>query len=340
MKKPQQNPDHQPSDASNQNAHDQRPISRKPQHHRRNPIHYDSHAHPSLEEFAKVLALKYDVATTCHSYYRDLRLISEFHGGDPATATEEVLRDYFVHVKSVKNWAPKTIRQSLAAARMFYIGMLGHKDWEVFDQIKTKDHEALPEVLTRDEVIKLLTHIRLRRYRIPLKLIYCCGLRLAECLAVTIHDIDAKENKLWVRKGKGLRDRMIPIATPVVEDLRMYWKFHRNPLLLFPATGRGFNDEQALAKRMREARHTIPYSSLQRLMQTARAELNLPKATVHTLRHSFATHLKEAGASLDTLQNLLGHKQITSTIKYLHLSHRDEQKTMKLMEELTLDLPH
>jgi len=315
------------------------PISRKPEHYRRNPVHYEQHAYKSLKRFAEFLALKYDVDTTCHSYYRDLRLISEFCGGDPALADEEKLREYFVYVKSKKMWAPKTIRQTVAAAKMFFVEMLGLTEWILFSQVKTKDHDELPPVLTRTEVTRLLKHIRLRRYRIPLKLIYCCGLRLAECMALTIHDVDGAGNKLWIRKGKGLQDRMVPIATPMVVDLRSYWSFHRNALLLFPKVGRGHDDPVAVAKRMREATFTMPYSSLQRLMQVARGELGLAQATVHTLRHSYATHLTEAGASLHTVQALMGHKQITSTIKYLHLTHRCEETGLRLAEELCQGLP-
>ena len=94
-------------------------------------------------------------------------------------------------------------------------------------------------MLTRDQVKALLGHVRLRRYRIPLKLIYCCGLRLSECLCLTVHDILGDERKLWVRKGKGQKDRMVPLASTMVEDLRRYWRVHRNPLLLFPNVGRG-----------------------------------------------------------------------------------------------------
>ena len=341
MNSPDQNPDGDHHDPSPKKSPQKKhvPISRKPEHYRRNPVHYEHHAFPSLERFAGFLALKYDVDTTCHSYYRDLRLISEFCEGDPALADEELLRRYFIFVKSVKCWAPKTIRQSVAASKLFFVEMLGRVEWKVFSQIKTKDHDVLPAVLTRGEVIRFLDHIRLRRYRTPLKLIYCCGLRLAECLALTIHDVDAKGNKLWVRKGKGLQDRMVPVATSMVEDLRGYWGFHRNPLLLFPKAGRGHNDPAALAKRMREARFSLPYSSLQRVTVVARQELGIEQVSVHTLRHSFATHLAEAGASLHTVQALLGHKQITSTIKYLHLTHRSEEGSLKLVEELCEGLP-
>ena len=305
----------------------------------RNPIHYDGHPYPSMKQFAEFLALRYDADRTCHSYYRDLRLVHEWGQCDPAKITEEQLRDYFLYVKTVKNWKPKTIRQTAASSKLFFVEMLGHEDWTLFSQIKTKDHDTLPPVLTRDQVHNLLTHIRLRRYRTPLKLIYCCGLRLAECLSLTIHDIKGDENKLWIRGGKGKRDRLLPIATPMVKDLRAYWRFHRNPVMLFPAAGRGISSPDQLAKRMHEAEKPMPYSSLQRLMLAARAELNYPDASVHTLRHSFATHLVESGASLHTVQALLGHKEINTTMIYLHLTHQAEQNSLRFVEDLCRDLP-
>ncbi|HEY5893019.1 MAG TPA: tyrosine-type recombinase/integrase [Chthoniobacterales bacterium] len=140
----------------------------------------------------------------------------------------------------------------------------------------------------------LLAHVRLRRYRTPLKLIYCCGLRLGECLSLTIHDILGDENKLWVRNGKGHQDRLLPLPGRMVRELRRYWAFHRHPLLIFPNVGRGNSEPQSLADRMRRAKTPMPYSSLQRLVLVARKELNLPSASVHTLRQSFDTHLLEA----------------------------------------------
>lgn len=292
-----------------------------------------------MKRFAEFLALRYDSDRTCHSYYRDMRLVYEWAQCDPERIGEVQLRDYFLHVKTVKHWKPKTIRQTVASSKLFFVEMLGHKDWTVFSQVKTTDHDELPAVLTREQVYRLLCHIRLRRYRTPVKLIYCCGLRLSECLSLTIHDIRGDENKLWIRAGKGKRDRLVPIATSMVEDLRTYWKFHRNPMLLFPAAGRGDCDPGELARRMHEARHPMPYSSLQRLMRAARAELNYPEASIHTLRHSFATHLVESGASLHTVQALLGHKQIDTTMIYLHLTHQAEQNSLRFVEDLCRDLP-
>ncbi len=166
-----------------------------------NPVDYE-HPYPSMASFADHLALSYDANRTRHSYYRQLRLIHQHLGCDPANITEAQLRDYFLFVKLKKQWRPKTIRQARAAATMFFVNLSGHDDWTVFSQIRTKDHAPLPEVLTREQARALLTHIRLRRYRTPLKLIYCCGLRLSECLGLTIHDILGKENKLMIRSAR------------------------------------------------------------------------------------------------------------------------------------------
>lgn len=304
-----------------------------------NPVDYQ-HPYPSMARFADHLALRYDANRTRHSYYRQLRLIHQHFGCDPATITEAQLRDYFLFVKLKKNWRPKSIRQARAAATMFFVNLFGHADWTLFSQIQTKDHDTLPPVLTRQQITDLLAHIRLRRYRTPLKLIYCCGLRLSECLGLTIHDINGQENKLLIRQSKGHQDRVVPLPTSMVQELRRYWAFHRHPLLLFPNVGRGDNNSpEALARRMHTATGPMPCSSLQRLVIVARKQLNLPAASVHSLRHSFATHLLEAGAHLHTIQKLLGHKQITSTMVYLHLTHQTTKDALQLMDQLCSQLP-
>jgi len=303
-----------------------------------NPVDYQ-HPFDSMARFAQALALRYDANRTRHAYYRQLRLLHQHFACDPAQLTESQLRDYFVFIKINKRWQPKSIRQTLAATRSFFVDLLGQANWTLFSQIRTKDHDTLPAVLTRQQVHDLLALIRLRRYRTPIKLIYVCGLRLSECLGLTIHDIKGAENKLFIRHSKGHRDRVVPLPTSMYHELVRYWKFHRHPLLLFPNVGRGDRDPQALARRMRQSTSPMPCSSLQRLLILARKQLNIPDATLHSLRHSFATHLLEAGAHLHTIQRLLGHKQITSTMIYLHLTHQTTRDALRLMDELCQGLP-
>ena len=303
-----------------------------------NPMDYQ-HPYPCMKRLAELLALHYDANRTRHAYYRQVRLIHEHFGCDPANLTEAQLREYFLFVKLTKHWKPKTIRQAVAAARMCFEQVLGRTDWTLLSQIRTKDHDTLPPVLSREQVHLLLDHIRLRRYRTPLKLIYCCGLRLSECLALTIHDILGKENKLLIRNSKGSKDRVVPLPTPMWKELQRYWKYHKHRLLIFPNVGRGENTAQALAARMRAATGPMPCCSLQRLVVVARKELDLPAASVHSLRHSFATHMLEAGAHLHTIQQLLGHKQIATTMVYLHLTHQSTRDALALMDSLYRGLP-
>jgi integrase/recombinase XerD len=330
-----------PSSKSTAAGYQKLPVKYRPKAGRsqRDPIDYDSHPYPSMKRFAELLVLRFNTPRTRHSYYRQMRLVHEFCATDPADITEQQFRDYVLHIKTKKLWKPKTIRQAAAGAKLFFVEMMGREDWTVFSQIRTKDLEELPAVLSRPQIIALLNHINLRRYRIPIKLIYCCGLRLAECLSLTIEDILGDEGKLWVRGAKGGKDRMVPIAKTMVEDLRRYWAIHRHPLLLFPCVGRGPCTPDKVAARMHRATSPMPVSSLQRLMVVAREELGIAAATPHTLRHSFATHLVEAGASLHTVQALLGHKQINTTMVYLHLTHRSEQDSLALVEKLSEELP-
>ena len=302
------------------------------------PVDY-KHPYLSMAQYAELLALRFDAKRTRHAYYRAMRVLHEHFQCDPATLEETHLRDYLLHIKLHKHWKPKTIRQTLACAKLFFVELLQRPLWRVFSQVRTKDHDFLPAVLTRQQVHDLLGSVRLRRYRTPIKLIYCCGLRLGECLSLTIHDILGEERKLVIRNSKGHQDRVIPLPALMLEDLRKYWSFHRHPRWLFPNVGRGDQTPQALAERMRSAKTPMPYSSLQRLIIVARKQLNLPAASIHSLRHSFATHLLEAGAHLHTIQKLLGHKQINSTMIYLHLTHQTQQDVLELMDSLCGRLP-
>lgn len=115
------------------------------------PLDYD-HRYPSLCGFTGFLGLRYECGRTRHAYYRQVRLLSDYFGLDPSCLGEDQLRDYLLYVKRVKQWKPKTVRQCAASARLFFVDHLGHDSWKVFDQVRAKDQESLPEVLTREQV--------------------------------------------------------------------------------------------------------------------------------------------------------------------------------------------
>ena len=324
-----------PTKSQPQSAASSRPLG-----HRElpNPLTYN-HACESMARYAELLALRHDCNRTRHAYYRQLRLLQEHFGCDPKTLTQDQIREYLLFLKFEKHWKPNTMRQAVACLRAFFQELLAQEPWEVFSQIRTKDMETLPIVHSRAAIHRLLASIRLRRYRTPLKLIYCCGLRLSECLSLTIYDINGDDGKLRIRQGKGLKDRMVPIASDMLADLRTYYAVHHNPLLIFPNVGRGTQHGADLKTRMRSATTPMPHASLQRLLVVARKELGIPDATVHSLRHSFATHMMESGASLHTVQRLLGHKKIETTMTYLHVTHQSREDTRALIEALCQGLP-
>ena len=273
-----------------------------------------------MQRFAEYLQLQDFRLRTMQGYYRHLGLIATHYACDPQQLSDEQVRDYYVHVRCQKNWAPKSCRQSLAGAKHFYREMLG-RNYVSLDQIKARDRETLPVVLTVDELQRLFQQIPLLRYRIPLLLIYASGLRVRECIALTVNDVDGPGNRLFIRDGKGGKDRYTILSTSVYRLLRAYWKRHGNPRWLFPAVGRGLANSNAVAERMGTAKHVMDTNSLRsHLLKAARKAGISKKVTCHILRHSFATHLAAAGVPLHQLQSYLGHAHIETTTIYTHLT--------------------
>jgi integrase/recombinase XerD len=307
-----------------------------PSNRQLNPISYPKHRFDSMQRFAQDLHLGGLGDRSCHSYYRQIRLLSDhFDHSDPAALDEDQIRSYIIHLKSVKHWASKTIRIFLSAGKYFYLQMLAHDDWQVFDITKAKDLPYLPEVLSRQEVAALLQAIRKGRFLTPIKLLYVCGLRLEEALTLAPDDIRGPDNRLLVRCGKGGRDRMVPLCQSMLEELRGYWSRHRNLQWLFPAAGRGRMDSDSVIQRMRVAERPLAGASLQQVIVRARADAGVPdRATPHSLRHSFATHLIEEGVSIRQVQRFLGHTNINTTMIYTHFTEEAERDALGALENL------
>jgi site-specific recombinase XerD len=294
-----------------------------------NPLSY-KHKYASLGEFAEHLNLKDVRLRTVQSYYRQMRLVSEHFGANPKGLSQRQIRGYVLYLKQEKGWSGSSIRQAIASCRMFYTQMLG-RDWKLWDVVRVRDPQRLPVVLSLEEVSAVLGSVKLLRHRTPLRLIYCCGLRLHECVHLTVDDIEP--TRLIVRDGKGGKDRCIPLSGLIYEQLRHYWSQHRNPKWIFPTAGRGLCPDAR--KRMGLSSEPIGKGSLQTAFRQAMAVAGLRKrASIHTLRHSYATHLLGLGVNIRQLQLYLGHEDIVTTTLYTHLTPFGEQKSYEHVETI------
>lgn len=293
------------------------------------PLHYN-HKFSSMEDFAQHLALKDVRLRTVQSYYRQIRLVAEHFGRDPKRLSQKSIQSYILHLKEGKGWSPSSIRQGIAACRMFYCGMQGKK-WKLWDVVRVRDKKRLPVILEIEEVARVFRKVGLMRHRTPLRLIYCCGLRLDECVRLTVNDIEP--TRLTIRDGKGGKDRFVPLSGMMYDKLQSHWKNHRNPRLIFPTPGRGPHTDAPA--RMGGSDLPMGKGSLQKAFHEALVASGVrKKASIHTLRHSYATHLLAMGVNIRQLQLYLGHEDIETTTLYTHLIPFGEEKSMEHIETI------
>lgn len=270
-------------------------------------------------------------ARTQHAYARTVRQLADHFRKSPADSSEEELRQYFLHVKKVKHWARATMTQSICGLKRFFEHTL-QRDWTTLHIVRPAKEKRLPVIMTREEVRMLLNAVRLLRYRACLTVIYACGLRLKEGIHLQVTDIDSTRMFVHVRLGKGGKDRYVPLPQRTLELLRESWKTHRNPVWLFPATGRGGIHE-------RDAAAPTSYTNVQAAFRAALKDSGINKnASVHTLRHSYATHLLEAGVNLRQIPVYLGHNSVQTTSFYTHLTMISNTQACQAINDLMPDL--
>jgi len=250
-------------------------------------------------------------------YVRAVRQLAEHYGKSPDRINEEELRQYFLYLKNVKQLAASTFRANLCAIKFFYQHTLKW-EWPTLDFVRPAWEKKLPVVLSKAEVRQILACVRQPLHRVCLSTIYSCGLRLQEGVFLQVPDIDSDRMVIHVRRSKGARERYVPLPQFTLKLLRQGWAIHRHPIWLFP--GRPPTGRTPAA-----ATQPVASRSVQRSFTLARQESGVSKhATVHTLRHSYATHLLEAGVNLRLIQVYLGHSSIQTTTLYTHLTRSIE----------------
>ena len=266
---------------------------------------------------------------TQEAYLLAVRQLARYYNKSPDLVTEEELRGYFLYLKNVKHAARNTCTIALCGIKFFFQHTLG-REWKTFDFLRPPHEHKLPVVLSVEEVGRILNCVHHQRYRVCLTLIYACGLRLLEGVRLRVTEIDGERKMLHLHHGKGGKDRYVPLPPACLKMLRLHWQTHRNPIWLFPALRMG-----------RQADQPMNESALQRAFRAALKESSVrKKATVHSLRHSYATHLLEAGVNLRIIQSYLGHASPTTTAIYTHLTSNTHAHTSDKINELVTSLWH
>jgi integrase/recombinase XerD len=262
------------------------------------------------------------------SYVGAVQQLAQHYGKSPQLLTEEELRQYFLYLRNEKRAARSTCTVALCAIKFLFEQTL-KRDWPILDFVRPPQAHPLPVVLSPDEVWRVLGQLGLPHYRVCLSTIYACGLRLLEGVQLQVAQIDSTRMQLHIRSGKGNKDRYVPLPPRALTMLRAYWVSHRDPVWLFPAA--------SPAEWARQAASTpISGRGVQKAFQVAVQTAGLTKpATVHTLRHSWATHLLESGVNLRLIQIWLGHASPTTTAIYTHLTRKAEVLATDALDQLT-----
>ncbi|MFQ5904638.1 MAG: site-specific integrase [Candidatus Binatia bacterium] len=275
---------------------------------------------PLHQQMIAALQLNGKAEPTQQAYVRQVRLLSQFYGKSPDLISEEELQKYFLHRKNIDGLSASSMRICYCGIRFFYQHVL-HRDWTLLSLVRARTERRLPAVLSVEEVHRLLEAASPLHNRAYLTTVYSCGLRLHEGLYLQIFDIDSRRMMIHVHRGKGAKDRYVPLPEETLLLLRSYWKTHCNSTWLFPATGRDHRQAPT-------AIHPMSRSSVQGALRRAKKRAGITKRGVgiHTLRHSYATHLLEAGVNPRLIQRSLGHAQLATTMFYLHLTQKGQEE--------------
>jgi len=262
---------------------------------------------------------------TIASYSRAVRRISQHLDRCPNNLTPDDLKEYFANLVKTRSWS--IVKIDRCGLQFFWKHVL-EKEWDWVKIVKPPVFRRLPDVLTVKETELLLNTIRKPCYRVFLFTVYSMGLRLGEGLKLEVGDIDSQKMRVHIREAKGGKDRFVPLPEATLKVLRLYWLKHRNSKLLFPTIQGTFETIQNSTKHMHEG-------GVQKAMQLALQECKIRKyVTVHSLRHSFATHLVEAGVQLRLIQEHLGHVSPETTAVYTKLTEVSHQNGARAINSI------
>lgn len=269
---------------------------------------------------------------TQKSYIRVVRQLAEYYNKSPDQISDDELRKYFLHLINVEQKSTSTLTVALSGIKFFYEQTL-QQSWPTLKLVRPRKEKKLPTVLSLEEVRQVLSCVNRPHNRACLQIIYACGLRISEGVSLQVTDIDGKRMMIHIHHSKGGKDRYIPLPERPLQMLRKYWLLHRNPVWVFPSH-KPYNIP------LSENTTSLSTGGVAEEFKRAVKRSGIDKrASVHTLRHSWATHLMEAGVPQRAIQVWLGHKSLNSTAIYTHLTSNTTQAGAdainQMMEQLT-----
>lgn len=269
------------------------------------------------QQHLNVLRLQGKADATIDAYSRAVRRVSAFFDCCPDTLNQQQLRDYFSSLVHSHSWS--TVKLDRNGLQFFYRHIL-NKPWQWVEIVKPPRVKTLPDILSVDEVAKVINSTREARYQTYLLCVYSMGLRLSEALNLTIADIDSARHKVHVRCGKGRKDRFVFLPDRTLGLLRQYWSSHRNAVWLFP---RGKTNELR-----RLANAPMDRGGLQKSIKVIVKSCGIHKrVTIHTFRHCYGAHLVESGVNLRAIQHQMGHECPKTTALYTQLTETTQVDT-------------
>lgn len=249
--------------------------------------------------------------TTVKAYVRIVQEFARHFQQPPNQLGPHQLRQYQAYLFQERKLDAGTVQQYVAALRFFY-GKTLKRRYRLEDIPWPKRHRKLPEILSQEEVARLIDAARNLFHRTMLMTLYSTGMRRAELCRLRVTDIDSQRMVIHIRQGKGGHDRDVPLSEKLLATLRVYWRWMKPKNYLFPGTVKNWRADVPVTSK-------VPWQACQQAAEGAGISKHV---SPHTLRHSYATHLLEAGADLRTIQVLLGHRDLEHTTIYLHLSRK------------------
>ena len=280
----------------------------------------------------KHLKLKGLQPSTIDAYSRAIRRINNYFDDPLDNLTPDQLLNYFYELLEISSWS--TVKHDLYGLKFSYTHVL-KRTWEDIPLIKPPKSTRIPDIMTTDEAYQLFASTRKLSFRIFFFTLYSMGLRISEGLRLQTGDIDAVRMQVHIRDAKGNKDRMVPLPNNTLVILRRFWSIHKHPIFLFPNRKGGLENIHKATSHLNKGGVQVAIKKVVKGLK-----FNNKQITCHSFRHSFATHLLEAGVDMLELQKILGHVSILTTSKYTHLTtkttQRAEQQINALMDKFTI----